>query len=173
MNTSSNQGPPDLDVVFRQLFSFLFKKRNRRNRDPRRIEQEQHSFKRLIERGKEKHLEKKRESGRAVTSTGSDSRAQVHKQRQRSETKAESSPRVDAVNSKTENSVAQHITALQRSQVRRNETIKADKTLKQKINASSTREWLHDSRTLRQAFVLKELLEPPVALRKRDRRRFS
>jgi len=178
MSTNSNQGPPDLDVVFRQLFSFLFKKRNRRNRDQRRVEQEQNSFKRLLEKQKKKRLEKNRQPGRRVAATKNDRQAPEPIQRQRSETRAATKPRVDtvsvdAVKSKTGKTTEQRVSAEQRSQLRPAEPIKAHKVLKQNVNANSTRKWLHDSRALRQAFVLKELLEPPVALRKRPPRRFS
>jgi len=94
-------------------------------------------------------------------------------QRQRSETNAESKPQADAEKNKTDITNAQYVSAIQRRQLRHTEPVKADKALKQSVNANSTRKWLHDSRALRQAFVLKELLEPPIALRKRPRRRYS
>jgi len=183
MSTNSNQGPPDLDVVFRELLSFLFKTRDRRNRkqrereqperNQRKVVQEQNSFKRLIEKQTKKRLENKQRPEQATTAKNNDRRTQEHMQRQRIETKAVSKPRADVASSKTENTITQQVTAYQRSRLRPTAPIKADKVVEKNINANSTYKWLHDPRALRQAFVLKELLEPPIALRKRDRRRFS
>ncbi len=169
MNANSNQGPPDLNVVFREVFSFLFKKRKQRKKPP-----EQNRLKRVLEKAAKKHNEKSRRPGQPAAKTNIDRQAQQHVQRQTKKKEAVSEARVEPATVENDTrTIAQRISDHEQSRSRPAVSTKAANTGRQNVSANSSRTWLHDPRSLRQAFILKELLEPPIALRKRPRRRYS
>lgn len=169
MSTQSNQGPPDLDVVLRELVSFLFKRRNQRKKSKK-----QSTLIRTLDQGTKKRPDKTDDRKRTAPATDINTRIQEQVQNQINVKPKHAISNTPSVTVASKNDTRKAVlTPIAERQVVPSRTLKPITNVKKKVSADTTRKWLHDSRALRQAFVLKELLEPPVALRKRTRRRYS